>query len=107
MTGAGPLEVQQPRARDKAPRADERVVFTSAILPPHLRTTIPIESTFSTSRLRHRRTKGSGSRKAGLTMMFKLAQSASRRWRRLSAHHQIVLVLEGRIFTDGVLQNAA
>ena len=73
----------------------------------HLRTTNPIESTFSTIRLRHRRTKGSGSRKASLTMMFKLAQSASRRWRRLSAHHQIVLVLEGRIFTDGVLQNAA
>ena len=73
----------------------------------HLRTTNPIESTFSTIRLRHRRTKGSGSRKASLTMMFKLAQSASRRWRRLSAHHQIVLVLEGSIFTDGVLQNAA
>ncbi len=73
----------------------------------HLRTTNPIESTFATIRLRHRRTKGSGSRKASLTMMFKLAQSASRRWRRLNARHQIALVLEGRIFTDGVLQNAA
>ena len=77
----------------------------------HLRTTNPIESTFAstfaTIRLRHRRTKGSGSRRASLTMMFKLAQSASKRWRRLNAHHQIVLVLERRIFTDGVLQNAA
>ena len=73
----------------------------------HLRTTNPIESTFATIRLTSSRTKGSGSRKASLTMMFKLAQSASRRWRRLNAHHQIVLVLEGRIFTDGVLQNAA
>jgi putative transposase len=73
----------------------------------HLRTTNPIESTFATIRLRHRRTKGSGSRKASLTMMFKLAQSASRRWRRLNGHHQLVLVLEGRIFTDGVLRNAA
>ena len=45
----------------------------------HLRTTNPIESTFATIRLRHRRTKGSGSRKASLTMMFKLAQSANRR----------------------------
>jgi len=72
----------------------------------HLRTTNPIESTFATIRLTSRRTKGSGSRKASLMMMFKLAQSASRRWRRLNAHHQIVLVLEGRIFTDGVLQNA-
>jgi transposase-like protein len=73
----------------------------------HLRTTNPIESTFSTIRLRHRRTKGSGSRKASLTMMFKLAQSASRRWRRLNGHQQIVLVLEGKMFSDGVLQNAA
>jgi putative transposase len=73
----------------------------------HLRTTNPIESTFSTIRLRHRRTKGSGSRRASLTMMFKLAQSASRRWRRLNGHHQIILVLEGKVFTDGVLQNAA
>ena len=73
----------------------------------HLRTTNPIESTFSTIRLRHRRTKGSGSRKASLTMISKLAQSASGRWRRLNAHHQFVLVHEERIFTDGVLQNAA
>jgi len=60
-----------------------------------------------TIRPRHRRTKGSGSRKGSLTMMFKLAQSASRRWRRLNGHHQIVLVLEGKVFTDGVLQIAA
>ncbi len=33
----------------------------------HLRTTNPIESTFATVRLRHRRTKGSGSRVACLT----------------------------------------
>lgn len=69
--------------------------------------TNPIESTFSTIGLRHRRTKGSGSRKASLTMMFKLAQSASRRWRRHNGHHQIVLILEGKVFAAGVLQNAA
>lgn len=73
----------------------------------HLRTTNPIERTFMTIRLRHRRTKGSGSRTTSLTMMFKLGQSASKRSRRLNAHHQIVLVIEGRIFTDGVLQNVA
>jgi putative transposase len=43
MTGAGPLEIEQPRVRDKAPRADERVVFTSAILPPYLRKSRSIE----------------------------------------------------------------
>ncbi|QDU27744.1 Transposase, Mutator family [Anatilimnocola aggregata] len=36
----------------------------------HLWTTNPIESTFATIRLRHRRTKGSGSRLTSLTMMF-------------------------------------
>ena len=73
----------------------------------HLQTTNPIETTFSTIRLRHRRTKGSGSRKTGLTMMFKLAQSASRRWRLLNGYRQIVLALEEKVFADGVLQNAA
>ena len=73
----------------------------------HLRTTDTIESTFATIRLRHRRTKGSGSRKASLAMMDKLAESAARRWRRLNASHQLTLVIQGRIFTDGVLQNAA
>jgi putative transposase len=43
MTGAGPLEVQQPRVRDKAPRVHERVVFTSVILPPYLRKSRSIE----------------------------------------------------------------
>ena len=73
----------------------------------HLRTTNPIESTFATIRLRHRRTKGSGSRNASLAMMYKLAESAARRWRRLNGSHQLTLVIQGRIFTDGVLQNAA
>lgn len=73
----------------------------------HLRTTNPIESTFSTIRLRHRRTKGSGSRKASLAMMFKLAQSAQKKWRRLNGHEQLPLLMQGRQFVDGELQDAA
>jgi transposase-like protein len=73
----------------------------------HLRTTNPIESTFATIRLRHRRTKGSGSRRASLAMMFKLAQAAQKRWRRLNGHEQIVFLLKGKKFIDGVLQDAA
>ena len=49
----------------------------------HLRTTNPIESTFATVRLR---TKGAGSRMACLTMAFKLAQSAERKWRKLNGY---------------------
>lgn len=70
----------------------------------HLRTTNPVESTFATIRLRHRKTKGNGTRRASLAMMFKLAESASKKWRRLRGHQQISLVIEGRSFKDGILQ---
>lgn len=73
----------------------------------HLRTTNPIESTFATIRLRHRRTKGNGTRRASLTMMFKLAQSAEKGWRRLNGYEQIALLLQGKKFPDGILQPAA
>ena len=46
----------------------------------HLRTTNPIESTFATVRLRTHRTKGSGSRVATLTMVFKLGMDAQKLW---------------------------
>lgn len=73
----------------------------------HLRTTNPIESTFATIRLRHRKTKGNGTRRASLAMMFKLAHSASKKWRRLNSPEKMVLVLEGRSFKDGILQESA
>jgi transposase-like protein len=73
----------------------------------HLRTTNPIESTFATIRLRHRKTKGSGNRKTSLVMMFKLAEAASKRWRRLDGHEHIISLLEGKKFVNGILQDAA
>ena len=73
----------------------------------HLRTTNPIESTFATIRLRHRRTKGCGTRLASLTMMFKLAQSAERKWRRLNGHELIISLMQGKNFVDGVMHEAA
>jgi transposase-like protein len=73
----------------------------------HLRTTNPIESTFATVRLRHRKTKGNGSRKACLAMVFKLAESAQKRWRRLNRHELIQDVIAGVTFTDGEKKEAA
>ncbi len=73
----------------------------------HLRTTNPIESTFATIRLRHRRTKGSASRRTSLAMMFKLGTNAQRRWRRLNGYEQIIHLLEERTFIDGIMQEAA
>ena len=70
----------------------------------HLRTSNPIESTFSTVRLRTRVTKGAGSRKAALAMGFKLVQAAQERWRRVTAPHLVALVRAGATFVDGRLQ---
>ena len=67
----------------------------------HIRTTNPIESTFATIRLRHRKTRGCGSAKASLTMMFKLAQSASKGWRKLRGHTHLKDLLQGVRFIDG------
>ena len=70
----------------------------------HLRTSNPIESTFSTVRLRTRVTKGAGSRAAGLAMAYKLVQAAEERWRRVNAPHLVPLVQAGATFIDGQLQ---
>jgi transposase-like protein len=73
----------------------------------HLRTTNPIESTFATVRLRHRRTKGSGSRTACLTMVFKLVLAAEKRWRRLNGSALLPEVIRGVRFVDGIKELAA
>jgi putative transposase len=67
----------------------------------HLRTTNPIESTFSTVKARTKRTKGAGSPKAGLAMAFKLLIGAERRWRKINAPHLVALVQAGVRFLDG------
>jgi putative transposase len=68
----------------------------------HLRTTNPIESTFATVRLRTTSTKGSGSRIACLTMVFKLAQAAERHWRVLNGSELLRAIVEGVQFKDGI-----
>jgi transposase-like protein len=73
----------------------------------HLRTTNPIESTFATVRLRHRRTKGNGSRVACLTMVFKLMQSASKKWRLLNGCQLLPEVIAGVQFIDGIKTQTA
>jgi len=67
----------------------------------HLRTTNPIESTFATVRLRTKKTKGSGSRTACLTMAFKLVQSAAKRWRSLNGSQLLPDVVQGVPFING------
>jgi putative transposase len=69
----------------------------------HLRTTNPIESTFSTVRLRTKVTRGAGSRTAALAMVFKLVESAQQRWRAVNAPHLVALVRAGARFERGRL----
>ena len=69
----------------------------------HLKTSNPIESTFSTVRLRTKVTKGPGSRAAGLAMVFKLIEAASERWRYVNGPHLAALVRAGAKFEKGVL----
>ena len=69
----------------------------------HLRTANPIESTFSTVRLRTKVTRGAGSRAAALAMTFKLIESAQERRRAGNAPRLVALVRAGARFEDGVL----
>ena len=69
----------------------------------HLRTTNPIESTFSTVKLRTKVTRGAGSTAAALAMVFKLVESAQDRWRAITGAHLVALVRTGARFENGVL----
>ena len=64
------------------------------------------ESTFATIRLRHRKTKNNGSAKASLVMIFKLAQSAAKGWRKLRGHQHIPELIKGVRFIDGVIEQS-
>jgi transposase-like protein len=104
------FEAKYPKAVECL-RKDRDVLLTFYDFPAehwiHLRTTNPIESTFATVRLRHRRTKGSGSRTACLTMVFKLALAAEKRWRRLNGSGLLPDVIQGVRFVDGIKEKAA
>jgi len=67
----------------------------------HLRTTNPIESTFATVKARTKKTKGAGSRKAGLAMAWKLLLAAEQHWRNVNAPHLVALVKAGVEFPNG------
>jgi len=73
----------------------------------HVRTSNPIESAFATVRLRTAKTKGCLSRRTALAMVFKLAQSAERSWRRLDGSERLGQLVEGVRFRDGKPVQAA
>ncbi len=68
----------------------------------HIRTSNPIESAFSSIRLRTAKTRNCGSRETTLSMVFKLAQSAEKRWRKLKGYKLLGDVVTGVSFRDGI-----
>ena len=103
-------EAKYPKACDGLQK-DKDALFTFYQFPAHhwrhLRTTNPIESTFSTVRHRTRQTKGCGSRKATLMMVYKLVTEAEKKWQRLHGYKWLKKVVEGAEFIDGIIKKAA
>jgi transposase-like protein len=104
------FEAKYPKATECLAK-DRDVLLTFYDYPAehwmHIRTTNPIESTFATVRLRTEKTKGTGTRTACLTMVFKLMESASKRWRALNGCSLLKDVLDEISYVDGVKKDAA
>jgi len=72
----------------------------------HIRTTNAIESLFSTVRLRSNKVKNCVSEATLGAMVFKLAQSAEKRWMKIRGFDQLKNVIQGVNFVDGIPQDA-
>jgi len=99
------FEAKYPKAVDCARKHRDRLLEFYNYPAEHwqsIRSTNVIESVFATVRLRTYRTKGCGSRIATLTMVFKLIQSAQKRWIKLRFPKRVKQVWEGIIFEDGI-----
>jgi len=73
----------------------------------HIRSTNTIESAFSTVRLRTTKTRGQGTMATTLALVFKLAERAQHKWRKLRGHQLIHKVLDGVKFINGVEEQLA
>jgi putative transposase len=71
----------------------------------HIRTTNPIESTFSTVRLRTKKVRGCFSAQTVITMAFKLCQCAQKRWIKLHHPQRLAEVIRGVQFVNGLEVN--
>jgi putative transposase len=69
---------------------------------PHLRTSNPVESVFSTVRHRANKTRGCVSRSTLLALVHQLVLSAQKRWQRLRGFNQVAKVIDGVQFIDGL-----
>jgi len=70
----------------------------------HIRTSNPIESTFSTVRLRTAKVRGCFSSLTVLTMAFQLCRCAQKRWIKLHHPERLGEVIRGIKFIDGIIE---
>ena len=70
----------------------------------HIRTTNPIESTFSTVRLRTAKVRSRFSSLTILTMAFQLCRCAQKRWIRLYHPERLAEVIRKVKFVDGIIE---
>jgi putative transposase len=68
----------------------------------HIRTTNPIESSFATIRHRTTRTKNCVSRNTLLGLVFQLALTAEKSWRKIRGFDRLPEVIDGIRFQDGM-----
>ena len=96
----------------KYPKAVDKLVKDRAVLLAfydfpaehwvHIRTTNPIESSFATIRHRTTRTKNCVSRNTLLGLVFQLALTAQKSWRKLGGFKLLPAVVQGIRFVDGL-----
>jgi len=104
------FEAKYPKATECLVK-DQAALFAFYDFPAehwaHIRTSNPIESTFSTVRLRTNKTRGCLNRKTTLAMAFKLSMECQKTWRRLRGFKLLTLLKAGHRFIDGKLDKAA
>jgi transposase-like protein len=102
-------EAKYPKATECLAK-DREVLLTFYDFPAphweHIRTTNPIESTFSTVKLRTAKTRGCVSRVDMLAMVFKLTKTAEQKWRTLKGYRLLAQVVRGVKFKDGLQEEA-
>jgi len=98
-------EAKYPKAA-KCLQKDRKVLLEFYDFPAehwrHIRTTNPIESTFSTVRLRTAKVRSCFSSKTVVTMAFKLCQCAQNKWQRLHSSRKLAEVIRGVEFVNGI-----
>ncbi len=118
QTGIGSINVEQTRVefksipsrtntpkRVKSLTKDAEELLTFYDFPTahfqHIKTTNPIESSFSTIGLRTKKMRNCGNRKTTLAMLYKLSQQVEKGWRKLRGYKEIPYVLEGMPYLNG------